>query len=232
MGKRFVSLAFLGAFGAVVQAAGCTSSEGDAGDPVACGDLLVQELCFDCLETACCDEVRACIDDSSQGGCAACIRGDGASCAASPVAIALFGCIQKDCPDACGEGAPGPQCDAPAKPASGGACAPTGDGVACNPLTNAECQSDEVCDFDTGGFRCFPGPNDEEVCQPCGVAAGFCGEGMSCFKSVTIGVQGVAIAGACARTCCDDGDCGSGVCSSYIEVGDARVGVCLEKGAE
>lgn len=230
------SLAVVGllAAGWVTLSFGCIADpDGDEGEGEAvCADLLVQEACFDCLESACCAEVRGCIADTAAGGCAACIQGDGDACATGETAESLVSCLLSECSVACAGGAPGPQCDAPAQRSSGGACAPIGEGVACNPLTNAECEGDagEVCDFDTGGFRCFPGPNEQSVCEPCGGDAGFCGPGLTCFQSVTAGLDGLVIAGSCARTCCDDSDCGAGVCASIVRAGEARVGVCLEDG--
>lgn len=208
----------------------CVSKADDAdGGAAACEELLVQTPCFDCLESSCCDETRACLDD--RDGCAACVGGDAEACGGD-VTSQLLACAVGECLDRCGPNAPVPQCDAPAKAASGGSCAPEGEGVACNPLTNASCDeaAGEVCDFDTGGFRCFPGPNERALCEACGGDDGFCGPGLSCYRSIAIEDAGVVITGSCARTCCDDGDCEGGSCGAVLEAGGASVGVCLVKG--
>lgn len=219
----------------VVTGACGSDSEESSGEPATCEDLLVATPCFDCLETSCCEEVRSCIDDAPDGTCSACVQGTAETdaCLESETTVALFLCAVGKCDAACGETAPAPKCDAPAEPPSGGSCAAAGEGVACNPLTNAECDGGggEVCDYDTTGFRCFPGPNELDVCEPCGGEAGFCGPGLSCFRNVLISPTGVELTGVCARACCDDEDCGGGTCAAKVTAGAAKVGVCLEAGA-
>jgi hypothetical protein len=227
--RRALASSIVAAILASWGAGGCVTQESAAAGEPACEDLLVQELCFDCLEASCCEEVRACLDDSSDGGCVACVQGDADACLSAKPALALYGCLLQGCNDACSEGAPGPVCDLPAEAPSGGACAPSGEAVACNPVTNEGCDEGEACDFDAAGFRCFPGPNDVSGCEPCGPEVGFCRAGFSCLPSVTLGTAGVEVRGACARQCCDDGDCGAGVCGAYVEAGGAKVGVCIER---
>ncbi len=212
---------------------GCIAEEDTpAEEERACEDLLVPQPCFDCLEGACCEALRACFDETGEGSCTLCLTGDAEACQASQPALALFGCLLQGCSDTCGEDAPSPSCEALEAAPSEGACAPAGERVTCNPITNAECDGDagEACDFDAGRFRCFPGENDRELCEPCGAEAGFCAPGLSCYPNVKIGTEGIVIEKSCARACCDDGDCGGGTCAGAVRAGDASVGVCLEKG--
>lgn len=225
--------AVLGA--SVLGAGGCVATETEVPEERSCEDLLVPQPCFDCLEGACCEQLRACFEDTAEGGCTSCLAGDAEACTSSQVALALYGCLLAEgCNAACGEEAPGPACGATAQAASEGSCAPEGEGVACNPITNASCDGaeGEACDYDAGRFRCFPGPNDRGLCEPCGGDAGFCGAGLSCYSNVKIGAEGLVIEPSCARSCCDDADCGGGVCTGAVEAGGARVGVCLEPGGE
>ena len=220
------------AIGWALGAAGCIadSSTTEPGGEAACDDLLVQERCFDCLETSCCEEVRTCIDDREDGGCAACIGGDADACTKAKAALALYVCLVQGCQVECGPDAPGPQCDAPAKPSSKGSCVKLDDAATCNPVTNEGCDAEagEVCDYDKGRYLCYPAPNDQKVCEACGPDAGFCGAGMTCFQSVSIGAEGLVVSGACGRACCDDGDCGAGTCQQKVDVSGGSVGVCIE----
>jgi hypothetical protein len=141
-----------------------------------------------------------------------------------------------------GDQSPQPACDAPAVSPSMGACvtltagagggggfgggeggAPPG--IECNPVTNEPCTAgmDLVCDIaGSVGFKCWPTARPGELCDDCNQGGMmFCGAGMTC-----VGVH------ACARYCCEDGDCGSGTCVKELEGADwfpqaPGLGLCL-----
>jgi hypothetical protein len=221
--------------GAATLGAACVG-EATTGAPsaseAACEDLLVQERCFDCLEAGCCEQLRACVVDADADGCTACLQGDGDACLGSPTAVKLYGCVLGECSDACADDAPGPRCDLAGDAPSAGSCVELGERATCNPVTNEGCQGDEAasCDYDAGWFRCYAPPNDRELCEPCGGDDGFCAPGSTCYQSVAVTTEGLLFRRACARTCCDDADCGGGVCASYVEADGSRVGACLERG--
>jgi hypothetical protein len=88
--------------------------------------------------------------------------------------------------------------------------------VLCNPVTGEPCREGEACDRiqpfpgTISGFFCFPPPNDVGLCETCNEASGaFCGNTLTCVDE-TGGFSGGA--GACARYCCTDEDCGAGSC--------------------
>ena len=198
--------------------------------PTDCGALLVEHACFSCVETACCGELAACVEDLQAGGCADCVAGDRTACQ-NPSWQALFQCGDAKCSAQCEQlQASDPTCDAPTTPPSDGSCAPPmlTSNFQCNPFTNEGCNeaAGEVCDYNAGQFTCFPGPNDNALCEPCGGEDGFCGSGLSCIQSVTIDPDGVNIRGGCARYCCDDGDCGSGTCGETVTVDGQTIGLC------
>lgn len=230
-GLRLLALVAAAAVGVVACASEGTGDASSAAE-AACEDLLVQEPCFDCLETSCCEEVRACLDETD--GCAACVAGDQDACATSQVALKVLACVLSSCDAACDEEAPGPRCDAPATAASEGSCVDLGENATCNPVTNEGCDGDagESCDYDGGRFRCYAPPNEGRTCDACGGDDGFCAPGSTCFQRVSIGATGVVLRRSCARSCCDDDDCGEGVCTAFVEADGSRVGACLERGEE
>lgn len=229
---RAAATLILAACAAILGLACEEEEETAAGGEAACADLLIQAPCLDCLEASCCEEVRDCMADATDGGCAACIAGDADACTGSEIAVQLYACLVGSCEGTCGEGAPGPACDAPADRPSGGACVAIEGDAACNPVTNEGCDgaAGEACDYDSKRFHCFAPPNERALCEPCGGAEGNCGAGLSCFQQVTIGTGGVTVQGTCARTCCDDGDCGGGTCSARVTAEGSTVGVCIERG--
>ena len=87
--------------------------------------------------------------------------------------------------------------------------------VACNPVTSAECTgSGDACDVTSNAYTCLPA-DGVALCGDCDENAGpFCGPTMTCLPT-----------GKCARFCCDDGDCGTGVCDMSMLPGG--VGVCV-----
>ncbi len=119
-----------------------------------------------------------------------------------------------------GSGGHAPSCDAPVVAPSNGACF-TNLG-ACNPITASPCAVDqgESCDIGPNGFTCFASDNAQALCQSCDNKGGpFCGATLTCLSD-----------GKCTRYCCDDGDCGSGVCNTHDPaLAGTGVGVCNAK---
>lgn len=106
----------------------------------------------------------------------------------------------------------------------------TGGGVMfvphCNPVTNAGCDVGWACDSSVKAvFKCYEPENDAPLCGACNGNDGpFCMGGLTCGATQT-----------CTKFCCDDGDCGTGVCSKLDAQGDARyggvdLGICMKKG--
>lgn len=184
-----------------------------------CGGSIPGE-CGVCADEGCCAELSTCTADAS---CVACIN-DLSSCpavdsASARRADALYGCLAAaQCSgDPCGVNPqPPPNCDPPQVAPSAGACAAA---LGCNPITGAGCNTDagEACDrAGDGTFACFAQGYTNKVCAGCG-ATGWCGVGGTCYGAL------------CARYCCDDGDCGTGVCSFSALGGlDAPVGLCVQ----
>ncbi|MBK6516444.1 MAG: hypothetical protein IPG04_20645 [Polyangiaceae bacterium] len=88
----------------------------------------------------------------------------------------------------------------------------------CNPVTNEGCDpaAGEACDLENA-FVCEPAPNDAELCEACDSANGpWCVAGATCIPETN----------QCGRYCCDDADCGSGVCSFDIYM-LPNVGICV-----
>lgn len=113
-----------------------------------------------------------------------------------------------------------------------GTCAPAIDEVqwSCNPITNEGCDDGLACDFsytdetfETIGTACFPPPLTQGLCEECDAEANFCEAGMTC----SLYWFPPEVATGCGKFCCDDADCGDGVCVA-IGITDAeQVGVCL-----
>jgi hypothetical protein len=104
------------------------------------------------------------------------------------------------------------------------ACAPSP--PSCNPVTNAGCAAGAACDYADDAnkkvtFGCFAPPpqNTAAICAACDDQTTACAGGSTCLVA-----QG-ATTGACAKFCCDDGDCGSGVCQQGATL--FGVGVCV-----
>jgi hypothetical protein len=95
-------------------------------------------------------------------------------------------------------------------------CAPP---PSCNPVTGEPCNSaaGEACDVTQGGYTCYPAPNDSLICEQCDQANGpWCENGHTCLAD-----------GGCAKYCCGDSDCGTGVCS-FAENYPLGIGVCVK----
>jgi hypothetical protein len=215
---------------ASMQAAtpGCADDETSAAAPAACEDLLVADPCLDCLEAGtCCGSVRTCLED---GACLECVAGYKSSCAGDAW-LDLLACTTKYCSSECGaHRVPVAVCDAPEDAPSDGSCVQLGGSVGCNPVTNDGCDTaaGEACDFGAGQWSCYEAPNTNAVCADCSLRDGFCEPGYTCVQQVVIGEDGLSVAGSCARTCCDDADCGSGVCGQKVKVDGVEVGACIE----
>ncbi len=109
------------------------------------------------------------------------------------------------------------QCDASLVTPSDGSCVLVGGPIQCNPVSNAGCNTPagEACDYGPGGFSCYPGPNEAELCWACSASGPHCGPGFTCTED-----------GVCAKFCCNDGDCGSGgICAIS---GQLNVGHCVK----
>lgn len=175
--------------------------------------------CTPCAEKNCCAELTACAADPA---CARCFDPMG-GCSIPPSLTALNQCKGTACLHDCGPPPPlpppriEPACDAPALSPSGGSCVVLAGDVACNPVTNEPCnsQASEACDFNGSGFKCYPDDNVHAICEQCGPWTGkFCKGGMSCMIT------------ECARYCCADADCGSGICKKDY-FGAVPVGICV-----
>jgi hypothetical protein len=91
----------------------------------------------------------------------------------------------------------------------------------CNPVTNDGCQSPDACDLDQDGvYACFPAASDARgACGACSNANGPpCDPTLHCLEA-----GGTT---ACARYCCDDGDCAGGICDTTTVPGG--VGLCVQ----
>ena len=177
--------------------------------------------CGTCVENHCCTALSEC---GKAQGCPECLMGNPATCAANQALLdKLVACTKSECDAECKAAAPppppNPVCDAAATAPSQGACLKLGQKAACNPVTNAGCDSTkgEACDLGQSGFQCFPGPNTAALCEECGKDKGYCAGGLFCV-------------GKCAKYCCDDTDCGSGKCDkSIIRDPDLPIGVCVQR---
>jgi hypothetical protein len=161
--------------------------------------LLVSNACNDCISASCCPQLQGCNADTS---CLDCFTGnavDPTVCsmgATRTTLYALTACALHSCFTAC----------VPVPPS-------------CNPVTNAGCMPGSACDLsaDPNGqttFACYAPPpaNTAAICGACDDKTTACLGGSTCFD------------GQCAKYCCDDGDCGGGVCSPTNAFG---VGICL-----
>lgn len=180
---------------------------------------LVAAACQECLEQQCCGEVAACkANDGCWQGCV--VNFSEASCHADPDGHALFHafgeCVSTKCNAPCAAPKIDAACDAPVMAASAGACITIGGDVACNPVTNEGCSgAGQACDAKGEGFACFPPPNENAVCEACSMAEGYCASGHFCAG------------GTCVRYCCDNGDCGTGVCDKTL-LKNPSVGLCVK----
>jgi hypothetical protein len=184
---------------AVLAWAACnhTGSPAGAGGADCSGGPFVSE-CDQCIESTCCAQAAVCYADPTCTGCAAGTPSSPASCATgmTPAWDALLACMTA-------------QCNGPCVAHS-----------TCNPVTNAGCgDAGAACDLDQDGvFVCFPGPTPAPLCASCSNENGpYCSGTSHCLE------QGGG--GRCARYCCDDGDCGAGVCDMGSLPGG--VGVCV-----
>ena len=115
-------------------------------------------------------------------------------------------------------------CEAPSTPPSQGACVTLGGNIECNPVTNEPCTENGMnCDAigtPSEGFQCYSVSSQSPICGSCESP---CAPGTICA-----GDLGLPTTDDCAKVCCDDGDCGGGVCVKQgVAVPGADVGVCL-----
>ena len=97
-------------------------------------------------------------------------------------------------------------------------CAAPARKYACNPVTNAGCDSvGEACDDDENhGFKCYAPPNDVAEGGDCNVV-----EGPSCKAGfVCAGATAEEPDGTCRRYCCSSADCNGRSCVPI----DAKLG--------
>ena len=164
------------------------------------------DACGPCLEGACCQEL---IDDGGTGE-----------------SQELFDCANANCSAECfpPQEPPFPlACMPPATAPSMGSCVMIDANNVCNPVTNEGCDTmaGAACDVGMNGFQCYPDGNTQDVCQDCGVTGtDYCKAGSTCL------VQ-------CAKYCCDNSDCGGGVCTKTLDGmaifgGAPNLGVCAE----
>jgi hypothetical protein len=104
------------------------------------------------------------------------------------------------------------------KPLRSSCFEPTGDD-SCNPVTGAGCNPGEQCLASSAGFYCASHPNPSGLCGPCDNPSGVvCDLTMMCVFNT-----------ACARFCCDDGDCNGGWCVYDVSQNPhTEVGMCVE----
>jgi len=105
---------------------------------------------------------------------------------------------------------------------SGGGCGAPCTHPMCDPFTNAGCHTKqgEICDQSNAslnGYECFDQPVSALLCWACTSHDGlgpYCAKGSTCLD------------GACAKFCCDDGDCGSDRCDGASA---KWAGLCVKK---
>lgn len=227
MRARVLALGWLVLLPLALQVAGCWALAGvedreampDVADiepaPGSCPSPFVSSVtaeCATCLETSCCDALRDCTINED---CRACVAGESSFAACGEVAtvVALRSCVGGQCDATCrpgGEpiqGLPTPDCEHPPGLPSGGRCFQKGDlagRIQCNPLSNDPCDgaAGEACALDPGldAWHCSATGHHQPTCAPCGLLDGGCAPGHVCLD------------GACYRYCCDESDCGTGVC--------------------
>jgi hypothetical protein len=175
-----------------------TSAAGTGGADCSGGPFVFE--CDQCIESVkeCCTLAAACYADLTCLGCASAVPVDAGTCTkgATPAWDQLLACINA-------------QCDAPCVPHS-----------SCNPVTNDGCaDAGQACDLDQDGvYVCFPTPVAAPLCAGCSNENGpFCAGTLHCLEQ-----GGTA---SCARYCCDDGDCGGGMCDTSSVPGG--VGLCV-----
>ena len=198
---------------------GTTTTSGSTGSGGApdCSGILNPNACATCLEASCCAELAACND----AACIACSNGDMTMCDATNQAMgdALGACKDTSCKTECTAPPPvDPTCSTPTPSPSNGACVTLSAKIKCNPVTNAPCNTamGEACDVTADGYDCYPAPNKQDLCQPCGTKAdGFCKGGETCG----------GVGNTCAKFCCDDADCGAGKCDKSA-MSTGGVGLC------
>lgn len=170
------------------------------GGPTCDGLIDNPTACGSCSQTNCCAELLGCNENMDCWSCLT-VDGAGAACDDAPI-VALLDALAS-----CGD------C----------LCATECNGAACNPVSGEPCDTanGEACDVNANGdgFQCWGSVNDTPICGECDAAAGpYCEPGMTCLSDA-----------ACARYCCDDGDCSDGGrCDKARQGLDPDIGVCVK----
>lgn len=202
-----------------------TTSTGGAGGTGggSCVGIFPGATCAACGEASCCAEGAAC---DATAGCVSCVYSSDPACtdANKPAAQALVECLHKSCETACFSPAPpvvDVTCTVPAPGPLAGSCVTVGGPIECNPVTSAFCDTakGESCDFDGKGYKCYPGPNDKNLCDTCGTmsGAGHCKAGSTCLPGPE---------GNCGKFCCSSTECGAGKCDKSAAL-PGGVGYCI-----
>jgi len=112
-------------------------------------------------------------------------------------------------------------CQAPSGSNSMGSCVQTEGPYACNPITNAPCNSagNHACILNqNGGLECDDPPHTELLCWDCSQAQ--CAFAYTCVEDA----DGIS---KCAKFCCNNSDCSAnGHCD--LAVFNAPFGICVE----
>ena len=112
-------------------------------------------------------------------------------------------------------------------------CVTLGGANACNPVSNAAdgggtCDT-QACDSnDMSGYSCFDLSATVAACgETCSTNGNFCDAGYTCTDKDAFMGTDIHANPVCARWCCDDADCGGGVCVSVNQAAGPGLGVCL-----
>lgn len=175
-----------------------SSTTTGSGGAAACTDN--GDDCSVCVATKCCAQIHACQADALCNDVCLADTSAGA-CQVDQPFLDLVKCLDQDCA-VCTAKVPS----------------------ACNPVTNEGCINHKSCDLaENATYQCFSGNNVVDLCGTCDYAGQFCEPGLRCRLQAAGDLQG-----QCARYCCDDGDCGSGVCDkTNLKEG---VGYCVALG--
>lgn len=185
------------------SSSGSSSVASSSSGTLTCDASKFPGACGTCLQDHCCKELAEA--DAMMG-----------------LTQALGTCIMTSCSVCIPDPIPGtPACTAPAVAPSNGACVTLGNGIDCNPVTNAGCSNGEVCDYAQWGYTCYPGSNVEPLCGGCGMSNMFCSAGLTCANTT-------AGPAACFRYCCTDADCGGGTCVTNVLYFASGLGLCAD----
>jgi hypothetical protein len=158
----------------------------DIKDPPQCNSKYYSPRCDACLQTHCCQEASDCSQNIPCG------------------TYCMFG-IMPPSPD-CNTGQTGEYFGALTSCMKTNCAAECSDENDCNPITHSNCAQDgSQCEFFYPGiFFCIPPEGTPALlCESCNFTKGpYCGSGLRCEVNSL----------KCARYCCTNADCGTGVC--------------------